>query len=290
MISVGLSAAKDLANRPADPAASGKSTPMANTTPTHKPLRQDELDAGLEASRLFEAVAFTAAVTLDELDLTECRFIDCIFEPPSIRGADFSGAHFKGCRFSPVRFASCKLAGARVHDSSFFDADQKKGSTFAFCDLRGVEAEKCNFAVNSFERCDMHDFGARECSFRGVRFHGSTFTKAISKRMIVTRARFEACNFTFTDFSGVSLESCEFQTCRFLDTAFFDVNFTDAILRDCSLEKAEWERANLTRADFRGSTISGLNLAVLSGYAGLMIGESQQTELLERLGVSVNPD
>ena len=41
---------------------------MANTTPTHRPLRQDELDAGLEASRLFEGVAFTAAVTLDELD------------------------------------------------------------------------------------------------------------------------------------------------------------------------------------------------------------------------------
>lgn len=263
---------------------------MANTSPTHKPLRQDELDTGLETSRIFDAVAFTPAVTLDELDLAECRFIDCIFDLPSVRGADFSGALFKGCRISPGRFASCKLAGARVHDSSFFDADRKKGFTFAFCDLRGVEAEKCNFAVNSFERCDMHDFGARECSFRGVRFHGSTFTKSISKRVIVTRARFEACNFAFTDFSGVSLESCEFRTCRFLDTALFDVNLTDAVLRDCSIEKAEWERANLTRADLRGSTISGLNLAVLSGYAGLMIGESQQTELLERLGVSVNPD
>ena len=29
---------------------------------------------------------------------------------------------------------------------------------------------------------------------------------------------------------------------------------------------------------------------VLSGYAGLMIGESQQMELLERLGVIVSPD
>mgnify|MGYP000122488388 CR=1 FL=1 len=65
---------------------------------------------------------------------------------------------------------------------------------------------------------------------------------------------------------------------------------TDAILRDCSLDKVEWERANLSRADLRGSTISGLNLAMLSGYAGLMIGESQQMELLERLGVIVSPD
>ena len=263
---------------------------MANTDPTQKPLRQDELNALVKTTRVFEAVAFTSVVTLDELDLAECQFIDCIFDIPAIRGADFSGAQFKGCRFSPGRFASCKFTGARFQDINFFDADQKKGCTFAFCDLRDVDAEKCNFAVNSFERCDMHDFRAKECSFRGVRFHASTFTKAISKRVIVTRARFEACNFTFTDFSGVSLESCEFLTCKFLDTAFFDVNFTDAILRDCSLDKAEWERANLTRADFRGSTISGLNLAVLSGYADLMIGESQQTELLERLGVSVHPD
>lgn len=263
---------------------------MANADPAPRPLRQDELTGLANTGRKFEAIAFTSAVTLDELDLSDCLFVGCSFDLPAVRGADFSGARFEDCRFSPGRFASCKFPGTRFQGTDFFDADRKKGCTFAFCDLREVEAEECNYAVGSFERCDMHDFRARECSFRGVRFHASTFTKAVSKRMIVTRARFEACNFTFTDFSGVSLESCEFLTCKFLDTAFFDTNLTDAILRDCSLDKAEWERANLTRADFRGSTISGLNLAVLSGYAGLMIGESQQTELLERLGVSVNPD
>lgn len=263
---------------------------MTNAGPAPRPLRQDELTELARTTRTFESVAFTSAVTLDELELTDCLFAGCTFDLPTVRGADFSGTQFKDCRFSLSRFASCKFPGARLRGINFFDTDQKKGCTFAFCDLRDVEAEKCNFAVGAFERCDMHDFRARECSFRGVRFHTSTFTKAISKRAVVTRARFETCNFAFTDFSGVSFEGCEFQTCKFLDTALFDANLTGAVLRDCTLDNAEWERANLTRADFRGSTISGLNLAVLSGYAGLMIGESQQTELLERLGVSVNPD
>ena len=253
---------------------------MTKADPARKPLRQDELVERLKTGRVFQGVAITSEVTLDELDLSESRFEDCAFDLPNVRGADFSGAQFKECRFSPVRLASCKFAGARFEGAGFFDPESKKGAVFAFCDLREVEAEKCNFAVGAFERCDLHDFKARECSFRGVRFNGSSFAKAISRRVVVTRARFEACNFTFTDFAG----------CKFVDTAFFDVDLTDAILRGCSIEKAEWERANLTRADLRGSTISGLNLAVLSGYAGLAIGESQQTELLERLGVSVSPD
>jgi uncharacterized protein YjbI with pentapeptide repeats len=263
---------------------------MTKADPARKPLRQDELVERLKTDRVFQGLAFTSGVTLDELDLSEARFEGCTFELPSVRGADFSGARFQDCRFAPIRLASCKFPGARFDGISFFDTDSKKGAVFAFCDLREAEAEKCNFAVGTFERCDLHDFKARECSFRGVRFNGSSFAKAISRRVVITRARFEACNFTFTDFAGVSLANCEFQTCKFVDTAFFDVDFTDAILRGCTIDKAEWERANLTRADLRGSTIAGLNLALLSGYAGLMIGESQQTELLERLGVSVSPD
>jgi hypothetical protein len=55
----------------------------------------------------------------------------------------------------------------------------------------------------------------------------------------------------------------------------------------CALDRAEWDRAKLGKADLRGSQIAGLNLAVLSDYAGLTISESEQSEILKQLGIDV---
>ena len=52
---------------------------------------------------------------------------------------------------------------------------------------------------------------------------------------------------------------------------------------------AEWERARLRKADLRGSELSGLSLAVLADYAGVMISDSEQAKILRQLGVDVPP-
>jgi hypothetical protein len=50
----------------------------------------------------------------------------------------------------------------------------------------------------------------------------------------------------------------------------------------------EWDRAKLRKADLRGSELSGLNLTVVSDYAGVMISDSEQSEILRQLGVDVH--
>ena len=55
----------------------------------------------------------------------------------------------------------------------------------------------------------------------------------------------------------------------------------------CALDRAEWDRATLRQADLRGSSLSGLNLAVLADYAGVKISDSEQAEILKQLGVDV---
>ena len=45
----------------------------------------------------------------------------------------------------------------------------------------------------------------------------------------------------------------------------------------------------MAKADLRGSSLSGLNLAVLADYAGLKISDSEQAEILGQLGVDVHP-
>jgi fluoroquinolone resistance protein len=256
---------------------------------TYRAVSREELLAIAAADQAFEGLLLSADLALDGLDMAESRFERCLFQSATIQAADFSEATFTDCRFEPSRFASCKWAKARLSGCSWFDADHKKGSTFAFCDLQAVEISKCNLATCTFERCDLYNLGAVDSSFRGAQFGHSTFSKAISRRVTVTKASFEGCNLGFADLSGLFLQSCAFRSCKFNEASFIDTDLGDATMIGCDLDRIDWERANLAGADLRGSSLSGLNLAVLAGYGGLKISDSEQAEILGRLGVEVHP-
>jgi uncharacterized protein YjbI with pentapeptide repeats len=263
---------------------------MAAEGPLYRPITEEELLATTQTSRTFGGVLFPETLSLDEVDLTESRFDRCLFRVPTIRGADFSRSAFKACRFEPTRFASCRLANAHFDGCALFDPQQKKGCTFAFCDVQAVETAKCNFATNLFERCDLYNIRAVECSFRGARFQQSTFTKLLSKRSALTKAFFDKCNFSFADLSGLHLQGGEFLSCKFSEASFIDTDLSNSTMLACALDRVEWDRAKLIKADLRRSHLSGLNLAVLSEYAGLTISESEQSTILEQLGVDVRPE
>src|SRR5580698_606287 len=85
----------------------------------YRPISQDELSASLAADRKFEGRAFPPDVSFDDLDCTKAQFADCLFQSPSIKGADFSEAAFRNCKFLPSRFASCKFADAQFTGCSY---------------------------------------------------------------------------------------------------------------------------------------------------------------------------
>ncbi len=256
----------------------------------YAPITQDEFDAILRTNRTFQGRLFSAAVTLDDADCTDACFTRCRFDGLSARGTNFSGAQLTDCRLGQVRFASCCFVEARLANSQFFDIDTKKGCVFAFCEMRAVELIDCNFAENSFERCDLHAVQATGCSLRSARFHGCHFDRAISKKLVLTKARFDNCNLSYADMSKLSLRGCEIVSCKLLETLFWDTDLTKAVLRDSIVERAEWDRAKLSGADLQGASIAGLNLAVLADYAGLIVSQSQQHEILREIGVDVRPD
>jgi fluoroquinolone resistance protein len=251
-------------------------------------VSREEFLALAAEDRSFEGLLLSPDLALDNADLAESRFERCLFQSMTVQAADFSEASFTDCRFEPSRFASCTWAKARLSGCSWFDADKKKGSTFAFCDLQAVEITKCNFATCIFERCDLYNLTAVDSSFRGVQFRQSTFSRAISKRSTLTKASFEGCNISFADLSGLFLQNCEFRSCKFPETSFIDSDLSGATLIGCDLDRVDWERAKLAKADLRGSSLSGLTLAVLTDYAGLKISDSEQAEILGNIGVEVH--
>jgi uncharacterized protein YjbI with pentapeptide repeats len=263
---------------------------MTTSEPAYRQITQDEWSALAQAGGPFERLCFPADVTLDDIDAVDGTFTRCVFQCPTIRGADFSGVTFKDCVFGPTRFASCKFVGAKFTNGVFFEGTGKTGCIFAFCDLRSVEMDKCNLAVNSFERCDLYNLRAVDCSFRGVNFHGTSFHRAISKKVVLTKATFDRCNFSFADMSGLSLRGCELLSSKFIETALFDTDLSEAVMTGCVIDRAEWDGAKLRGTNLQGAAISGLNLARLADYAGLVVSADQQESLLRQLGVDVRPD
>ena len=128
---------------------------------SHRVLSREEFAVLADGDRAFESVLFSPALELNAIDLSEATFTDC--------------------RFEPMRLAGCKFAKARFTGCSWFDADKKKGSTFAFCDMQAVEIAKCNLATCIFERCDLYNLNAVDSSFRGVQFRQSTFSRASAR-------------------------------------------------------------------------------------------------------------
>jgi fluoroquinolone resistance protein len=256
--------------------------------PTYRAATQADVLAIAARGRKFEGLRLSGEITLDQLDLAESRFERCLFQVPTIRGADFSGTEFQDCRFEPTRFANCKLGRARFVGCTLFDATSKKGCTFAFCDLQAAEIVRSNLSSVSFDGSELYGIKAVEGSFRGARFPRSTFTKAISKRSILTKATFDTCNFSFADLSGLYLQGCEFLSCKLSEASLIDADLSHATFLRCALDRVEWDRAKLRKADLRGSNLSGLNLAMLADYAGLRISESEGTEVLKHLGVDVD--
>lgn len=258
------------------------------SAPTHRPVSQVDVLAIAARDRKFEGLLLSPDITLDRMELTESRFERCLFQIPTIRGAGLTSAEFSDCRFEPTRFANCKLGRARFVGCSLFDAGTKKGCTFAFCDLQAAEVVRSNLSSGSFEGCELYGVNAVDSIFRGARFPRSTFTKAISKRSMLTKAAFDRCNFSFADLSGLHLQGCEFLSCKLSEASLIDADLSQATLLRCALDRVEWDRAKLRKADLRGSNLSGLNLTALAEYAGLRISESEQAEILKHLGIEVD--
>lgn len=106
---------------------------------------------------------------------------------------------------------------------------------------------------------------------------------------MLTKAVFDKCNISFADLSGLVLENCEFLSCKFSEASFIDTDLSHSTMLACDLDRVAWDRAKLGQADFRGSNLSGLDLTVVSDYAGLRISESEQSAVLKQLGIDVSP-
>ena len=127
-----------------------------------------------------------------ELDCEGASFADCVFERVQFSDPMLVDASFANCRFVSCRFSHAELQGARFEGCDFTGED-RKGCSFAFGSLQRAAFATCNLSLSVFDRTELFGIEMRDCNLTGARFTKVDFSRALSRKQIETRARFQDC-------------------------------------------------------------------------------------------------
>ena len=150
------------------------------------PLRTDELLTGapdIAPATVFENCRFEGC-TLQEADLSNCRFVECRFD-----GVNLSVAGVAGTAWRDVAFKGCKLSGIDWTAAARFG-----GVTFEECVL-----DQCAFLGMKLRRVVM-----RGCRLRGVVLGEADLTDADLRGSDLTGAQFARTKLVRADLRGAT--------------------------------------------------------------------------------------
>lgn len=141
---------------------------------------------------------WTAAEIAPQQELEQCRFVACDFS-----GADLTNKRFIDCLFERCNLSLATLAGTGLQHV-----------TFSECKLSGVQFSACRdllFEVN-FAHCQLP-----YASFHGKRMRGTHFAHCVLTEVDfgyadLTEAIFQECNLTGALFERTQLTAADFTT------------------------------------------------------------------------------
>jgi uncharacterized protein YjbI with pentapeptide repeats len=176
---------------------------------------------------------------LTETSLPEAEFDNGVVQvgvavsDVDVSGREAAGAELDQCRYTAVNFASVQMRRATIRD---------------------VE----------FERCDLANLLARDCSLIRVAVHASRMTGAALLASTMGDVAFHDCRMDLASFSGSKFTNVTFTNCR-LDQA----NFGEADLSGVRFDQCDLSGAQLSGATLTGATFTGCDLTGISGVTSL---------------------
>jgi uncharacterized protein YjbI with pentapeptide repeats len=110
--------------------------------------------------------------------------------------------------------------------------------------------------------------------------------------MSFASAIFESCKLDYADLSGQFLERVNFSARSLFQTNLSQANLsqanlTGAVMHEVSLAAADVRGTDFTNADLRHATISEISILDMKSFHGMLVSSTQQSALLETLGIKV---
>ncbi len=204
-------------------------------------------------------------------------------------GEDLQDHHFIKCHFYRCNFSHCDLTDSRFEACSFLEAGDLIGCDFSYGTLTSCQFSQCNLSLSLFKgsRCFGTEF--RGSNLKGADFYRASFSNYITQKSYFCSAIITESNLAYANLDGLLLEECELTDNRWIGANLNGASMLGADLSGGEFSPDQWgsfdlRGANLTRIDLNGLDPRNVSLE------GVMINSWQQSQLLEPLGIIVQPD
>lgn len=205
-------------------------------------------------------------------------------------GADLTEAAFVGCELVGASFRHADLTGASFVRCRGFPADgEGAGVNFSYATLREARFERCDLTTAVFTGAKAYDLVFEHCQLQGVDLSGCDFTLPIRGASTLASFRMHGCNFAFGDLSNTYLKECVLTDNRMIDLIAHNCCLADANLSGSDLNGLSGRGLDLSGADLRGTSFNSLDPREVT-LAGVRMGLPQGLQILDTLGIVVDPD
>ncbi len=167
----------------------------------------------LLSEREFEGVTFTGETAIN-LDLSDRKFIDCIFERCQFSSVKIQGtviqATFKDCKIEGINFFTAKKSLLSVN----FDSCLIRHSSFAELKLAKIK----------FVGCELHNVDFSDSNLSEADFSNTTFEDCVFRNTDLTKADFRTASGYYIDPTQNKIRGAQFSSPEVLNLlASFDI-------------------------------------------------------------------
>lgn len=189
-----------------------------------------------------------------------------------------SAASPVGCARRPPKLPA-SLSAARLPEDDLQDGGVYLSLEFADLDLAGrdvasVEIDRCRYRNVSFgqakldralicdsvfDRCDLANLQARDCSLLRVAVSGSRMTGLSWAEGSVREVTFDTCRMDLASFRFSTLKGVVFTGCKLTQADFHEADLRGARFDSCDLTGAQFSKAQMEGTRFADCNLTGLN-------------------------------
>jgi uncharacterized protein YjbI with pentapeptide repeats len=178
-----------------------------------------------------------------------------------LSGREAAGAELDQCRYSSVSFGEVRLRRATLKDVVF-------------------------------DKCDLANLRARECSIRRASFAASRMTGLTWITGTMQDVTFDGCRIDLGYFSATKISDVVFTGCRLDQANFGDAELSNVRFENCDLSGVQFSGARLADTRFSGCVLNGISGVTSLRGASMTSADALAlaVTLAQALGISIDDD
>lgn len=239
-----------------------------------EPLSSLDLTGADLARITFEGVDFNCAL-LENSDLSDCRFVNCVLSECVLTRADLSNTTFIDCNLEEANLSKV-VAHGTVFERCRFKQNILEDTTFERCQFREATLDSMMPDKIRFVRCQLadcevsmsilNDVSIIESRWDNVTMKKVSFQSAVLEKSIFADCGMDGCSFFIANLANTYFHASRISNSAFMhQTQLVECSFEGSTLKNCNFRETpmvaiDLEGAHLETCDFSLADMRHANL------------------------------